>query len=159
MEPTDLLQWPVVPPEQRPKKLFHAGLVDKKADEYLIGAGWLPIDVRLLPNETDEHRRYALKAWLEGIRFGTIELDPRLAKWLELESKVYEIHKGVPEKPKDDPSNRSDSQSTTFLLSFGTDRPYSTSWDEKLAKTKRKGGRKSKADKEMSPPDEDEDEE
>lgn len=153
MEPSDLLTWPVVPPEQRPKRLFHAGIVDKKADEYLISVGWLPIDVRLLPNETDDEKRYALKAWLEGIRFGTIELDPRLSKWLELESKVYEIHKGVPEKKNDAESNTGDSNSSTFMLDFGKSRPFSTSWDEKLSLTQRKRGRKAKA---AELPDEDE---
>jgi len=137
--------WPEVPNEQRQKKLFHCGLIGEKAAFGLRIKGWDPIDVRLLPNETDEHRRLALKAWLEGIRLGTIELDPRLAKWLELESKVYEIHKGVAEKPlNEDTLQDAGSTSTNFVLDFGKDRPYTTTADEKLTASKRKRGRSHK---------------
>lgn len=134
--------WPEVPAEQRQKVLYHRGMISEKAAFGLTIKGWKPVDVRLLPNATDDDRRLALKAWLEGLRFGTIELDPKLAKWLELEAKVYEIHKGVGEKPVE--AAESSVQSTDYVLSFGTERSYTTTADEKLTLAKRKRGKRPK---------------
>jgi len=118
--------------------------VDAKADAVLIAKGWMPIDVRLLPNVTDDDRRLSLKAWLEGIRHGTIELDPRLSKWLELEAKVYEIHKGVADKPS---HNVDDSgKSVDYMLNFGSASPWTSTLEIKAKSTKKKRGRHAEDD-------------
>lgn len=137
MKREDLLSWPEVPVSDRPKPLFHIGLVDEKVGLFLINAGWKPTDVRLMPSNTDDDRRASLKAMLEGIRFGTIEMDPKISKWLELETKVYEIHKGVPTK-NDSDTPQSDVQSSDFVLSFGRQSPWSTTTADKDLLTRRK---------------------
>jgi hypothetical protein len=138
-DPTDLLHWPEVPPDQRPKKLFHSGLIKPDIDKVLREKGWDPVDVRLISNITDDDRRAALKAWLEGIRFGTIEVDPRNAKWMELETKVYEIHKGVATKiDKDEDSDKT----VDDVLSFGNSKQFSTPDDIKKKRSKKIKGRR-----------------
>lgn len=128
-----------MPKEQRPKKLYHAGGIEESTLSSLIERGWDPIDVRLLPNETDEDRRLALKARLEGIRYGTIDMDPKLSKWMELEAKVYEIHKGVADRPKDQETDEQVRASLDYVLDFGASRQFATTLDEfEKAKTKKK---------------------
>lgn len=80
--------WPDVPDNLRPKRLPHNGLVDKVAGELLRGKGWDPIDVRLMSANSDAERGMCLKAFLEGVRLGTIEMDFKLQKFLDLEARL-----------------------------------------------------------------------
>jgi len=145
-DPSLLLRWPSVPEEQRPKKLFHAGLVTPEVDVVLIAKGWLPVDVRLLPNRTDVDRAESLKDWLEGVRLGTIEPDPKAAKFVELEARVYGLAqgKGPTGKRSSEPEsdvNASRLDAKSVLESFGTSRPFSMSADERITASKKKNGR------------------
>lgn len=70
---------------KKKRKIYHAGCVDLSNAAEL---GWEPIDVRLMPNETDDQRRDAVRATLEGIRFGTISADNKQLRALELEARV-----------------------------------------------------------------------
>jgi hypothetical protein len=139
------LDWPEVPPAMRPKKLPHHGL-DKATIDALKNLGWDPQDVRLLPNITDGDRAEALKAWLEGIRYGTIIMDPKAAKWLELESRVYGLHAGkgvtgTKSSSLDGSLSDSDDNYVDIMLQFGNDKPWTTTADQKAENTKRKPGR------------------
>ena len=79
--------WPAVPEDQRPKRLPHSTVLRLEDQELLAAKGWRPMDVRLLPNNNDAERGEALKAWLEGIRMGTIEADAKLLRFLDLEAR------------------------------------------------------------------------
>jgi len=85
----DFSQWPVVPQEQRPKKLFYLGALDEEQALALTAAGWQPVDVRLLPQTTDDEQIAAIKAWLQGVRLGSIEAKASQVRFCELEGKVY----------------------------------------------------------------------
>lgn len=142
MNPTEFKDWPDVPVDQRPKRLFHRGIVGEWELPLRV-KGWDPVDVRLLPNATDHDRAEALKAWLEGIRYGTIEADPKQAKWLELESRVYGLHAGkamgsAVAKAGLDYGDGGDA--INLALGFGRDRPWTSTIDEKLTATKRRRG-------------------
>lgn len=97
--------WPVVPAEQRPKRLPHIGAITESDSAMLQAKGWEPIDVRLMPNATDAERGMSLKATLEGIRLGTIEAEPKIQKFLDLEARALGLTsaRGPSEdKPKDE---------------------------------------------------------
>lgn len=97
-------EWPDVPPDQRPKRLPHAGAIGKSDQDILKEKGWDPVDIRLLPNTTDVQRGEALKACLEGIRLGTIAPDKSVTKFLELEARALGLTTNRPpqeDKPKD----------------------------------------------------------
>ncbi len=89
MATLDFSNWPVVPQEQRPKKLYYLGQLDGDQGAALIAAGWDPIDVRLLPQTTDDEQVAAIKAWLQGLRLGSIESKAGQVKFAELEGKLY----------------------------------------------------------------------
>lgn len=154
--PADFLRWPIVPDEDRPKKLFHMGLLDAELTDgsslidYLRERGWEPVDVRLMANRTDADRAEAIKGYLEGIRVGSIEADPKSAKFLEHELRVYGMAQGkTPSGPRSD-ANDTDSttQSVDIVLnSFGTGRSWTTTADEKAVLTKKKTGRPVKEEK------------
>jgi len=80
--------WPNVPLEQRPKRLPHSCVLSEDDLELLASKGWQPLDVRLIPNGNDAERGEALKAWLEGIRLGTINADKDLLRFLDLEARA-----------------------------------------------------------------------
>ncbi len=83
---------PEVPQEQRPQKLYVNVGVDESVRQTLIAKGWLPIDVRILPNKTDGDRSEAFRAYLEGLRIGSILPDPKLKPFLEMEARSYGLH-------------------------------------------------------------------
>jgi hypothetical protein len=88
MSSIDFLSWPAVPEKQRPKRLYHAG-VEPQEFEALISAGWAPEDVRLMASETDEEKASAIKAWLEGVRLGSIEPGKGIMRFVELEARIF----------------------------------------------------------------------
>ena len=102
---TDWAAWPEAAADQRPKRLPHTGAIGKDAVEILRAKGWDPIDVRVMPNASDAERGTALKATLEGIRLGTIDVDHKMHKFLLLEAQALGLTsaRGPQEdKPKDE---------------------------------------------------------
>ncbi len=98
-------EWPEVPQDQRPKVLHHNHHLTKEDLQELRDKGWAPTDVRLLPNETDADKAEGLKAYLEGLRLGTIILSQAVARYVEVEARVLGLTSGKgperePEKEK-----------------------------------------------------------
>lgn len=109
--------WPEAPSSERPKSLFVSESLSSDLVSVLESRGWLVIDVRTLPNQTDGDRAQALKYNLEGIRQGTIRADKEKLRWLELEAKVYGLLTGK-DKIKDD-KPKIDQTVLEDLLDFG----------------------------------------
>jgi hypothetical protein len=138
-DPILFASWPVVPEALRPKKLYHAGLIEATQKALLEARGWGPVDVRVMPNKTDKDRAENLKAWLEGIRFGTIEVDPRIHKMIELEARVYSMTSGKGPAGKRSEDLHSDKDSTDFILKLGKSSKWATKAEEqKLMKKQTK---------------------
>ena len=138
---------PEVPQNQRPKRLPHTGItvhLSVKAKN----SGWKPVDIRLMPNETDGDRAEAVKAYLEGIRLGTIDPDPKILKFLELEARIYGLSSGksvAAVKPVE-----LDGSDLAKVLDFGKTRPWSTKTSEKPQKVGRRSQRNRPAQEEMN---------
>jgi hypothetical protein len=104
----DFSSWPVLPLELRPKKLFHCGEMDGETREALEGAGWKVIDIRTLPEGTDDEKVEAIKCWLQGVRLGSIQPGRGDVRFSELEARVYGLCANKrPEKAKE-PMNDED---------------------------------------------------
>lgn len=88
LDQVDFSSWPEVPEAQRPKKLYVNKTLDPLQVLGLLQKGWELVDVRLLPGESDADRAAAVKAWLEGARQGSITVDPKELKHLELEARI-----------------------------------------------------------------------
>lgn len=85
-----LADWPSVPDgEARPQDLFVAETVPEKELKDLERRGWRVVDVRVLPSKSDGDRVDAVKAWLHGVRVGSIIADPDVIKIIELEARAY----------------------------------------------------------------------
>ena len=100
------VEWPDVPQDMRPKRLPHAGSISGDDLTLLEGKGWAPIDVRLMAADSDAQRGSCLKAWLEGIRIGTIKADASLQRFLDLEARALGLTSATrnpsEERPKDE---------------------------------------------------------
>jgi hypothetical protein len=84
----DINEFPEVPAEMRPKVLYHTLALGEAELSLLRSKGWTPTDVRLLPANTDSERSTRVKAYLEGLMYGTIELtNSKMFDILELEAK------------------------------------------------------------------------
>lgn len=83
--------WPDVPEQQRPKKLFVNMSVPATERVVLASKGWEVVDTRLMPCGTDNERLEAVKATLEGIRLGSIEPDKNMKDFLDLEMYVLGV--------------------------------------------------------------------
>lgn len=91
-----------MPDNDRPKRLYVNVPLGLDDEAYLLSRGWQPIDVRTLPNKTDANKAETIKAWLEGVRQGSITLDKDIIKLIELEAKAYGlVGTKVIEKPKE----------------------------------------------------------
>lgn len=89
VDPLDIWRnWPPAPEDERPKALYVSELLPDVVGEWLAGQGWLVLDVRLLPNRSDGDRAEAVKAYLEGVRVGSIEPGKDRLRYLELEAKI-----------------------------------------------------------------------
>lgn len=100
----DFNDLPVVPEDQRPRRLYVA---QSLSSDVLSGAkerGWEVVDVRVLSSSSMEERRSAVLAYLEGSRAGSLVLGRAQLDALELEAKACGIlgTKGLDEKPKDE---------------------------------------------------------
>lgn len=92
-----------MPGEDRPKRLYINVPLSPDDMTYLISRGWDPTDVRVLPNKTDAQKADTLKAWLEGVRQGSIIVDKDIIKLIELEAKAYGlVGTKTIEKPKEE---------------------------------------------------------
>jgi hypothetical protein len=112
----DVSNWPIVPEkEQGQHVIYHAGL-EGDAAERLAQAGWEIVDVRLLPSNTDAKRAEALKCWLVGIRMGTIEPEPKIVKFVDLEARYLGLY-GAKGAPRDKPAVQANTMEK--LLDFG----------------------------------------
>ena len=84
-----LEDWPEVPGEYQPKRMYVSRTLTPLELEVLEKKGWAPMDVRLLPNRTDADKAESIKAWFEGVRLNSIEADSKVLKLIELEAKTY----------------------------------------------------------------------
>jgi hypothetical protein len=81
--------WPEAPAEERPKALFVYETVPDIARAWLEHKqGWKLIDVRVMPNTSDADRAEGVKAFLEGVRVGSIEPGKDQLRYLELEARI-----------------------------------------------------------------------
>jgi hypothetical protein len=87
--PPDLLSWPVVPKDQRPRKMYVRHYVEPDDEMALKEQGWEIIDVRLMPQATASDYEARIKAQLEGINLGSILPEKNGLKYLELEARTY----------------------------------------------------------------------
>ena len=83
-----------------------------------------------------------MKAFLEGVRLGTIEPDSGLLRFLELEAKVYGLTTGknVSGGKSGAAESFEDSSVADILKGFGKSKPFSAKAEEKAKQTKRKRG-------------------
>lgn len=86
---SDWADWPQVPEEDRPKSLYVNTLIRGPQRREIEQKGWKLVDVRLMPNETDADRAESIKAWLEGVRIGSIQADSAVIKLIELTARAY----------------------------------------------------------------------
>lgn len=99
-------EWPSVPKEQRPKKLYHNQKIGEEELEYLEKNGWQPVDVRLLPSDSDADRANALKAYFLGLRLGTVKLQQSVARYVEVEARVLGLTSGKGPPKEDEKKNK-----------------------------------------------------
>ena len=79
----------MAPVDEQPKALYVSdGLPPKVASWLESRQGWSIVDVRTMPNQTDGDRAEAVKAFLEGVRIGSIEPGKGQLRYIELESKI-----------------------------------------------------------------------
>lgn len=93
--------WPSVPTEMRPKPLYVNVVLQGNDAELLKSRGWSVQDVRLMAADSDADRASVVKAVLEGVRQGSIQMSPQALKFLELESRVVGLF-----NQKDGPSEK-----------------------------------------------------
>jgi len=102
--------WPVLDQASRPKKLYYCSEMAEEWSTALKEAGWIPIDIRTLPERDDDEKIEAIKAYLQGIRLGSIAA-PTRGYFSELEARVYGLLSNKrPEKTKE-PMNPEDLES------------------------------------------------
>ena len=81
--------WPGAPEEERPKALYvYEALPDIVCSWLKNKQGWDVVDVRVMPNQSDADRAEGVKAFLEGVRVGSIEPDKDQLRYLELEARI-----------------------------------------------------------------------
>lgn len=102
-----------MPKESRPKSLYVNQPLGPEDQAGLIDKGWQTIDVRVLPNKSDNDKATTLKAWLEGVRQGSIILDKDIIKLIELEARTYGL---VGQKTIEKPRSTDDAQDTVDEL-------------------------------------------
>lgn len=117
----DVESWPPVPSADRPKPLYVNETLAPEAEATLTQRGWQIVDVRLLPDHSDQERAAAIQATLTGLRVGSIPNRAGLKEYLELEGKTCGlIGNKEPAKPQ---TENLDKQTLGELLSsFGSTR-------------------------------------
>lgn len=74
--------------------VFHMTNLTPEQIEELEDKGWVPVDVRLMPDDTDDDKRAQIKATLSGIRHGSIEFNSTQMRMLSEEMKIFKLNKG-----------------------------------------------------------------
>lgn len=137
--------WPDVPEQQRPKKLFVNMSVPATERVVLASKGWEVVDTRLMPCGTDNERLEAVKATLEGIRLGSIEPDKNMKDFLDLEMYVLGVKgKGAQSVDK----GNLEHAEMDVLLQFGGAR-VSQDFRDRMVELEASPKRKSKKKKEV----------
>ena len=113
-----LLDWPKVPEEFRPKVLFVDSDPGRYVRDILSGRGWRLVDVRELPNATDADRSEGVKAYLEGVRSGTMRPNKEVLSHVELEAKIFGLV-GTKDPSMGQNQARLDTQDIDTILNFG----------------------------------------
>lgn len=126
MDYIDFSCWPAAPDNERPKKLFVNNQVSKETALFLALGGWLIIDVRTMDNRSDAARAEAVKAYLEGVRVGSIEPNTNVLRFVELEAKLYLLNSRPASDKKQDQSL--EQQSIDELLNFNSNRAFRGTW-------------------------------
>lgn len=100
----DADEWPEVPKEFRPMVLPVCCKLVPAEITALELKGWVPKDIRLMPNDTIEHRREAVAYMLAAIRIGTAPVSTHRIRAIELEAKSLGLlgKEGTVEKKKGD---------------------------------------------------------
>ena len=81
--------WPEAPAEERPKALYVYETLPEIVSAWLKAKqGWDVLDVRVMPNQSDADRAEGVKAFLEGVRVGSIEPGKDQLRYLELEARI-----------------------------------------------------------------------
>ena len=81
--------WPIAPEDERPKALYVCENLPEVVTDWLTDTrGWRIVDVRVLPNKSDADRAEGVKAYLEGVRVGSIEPGKEQLRYLELEARI-----------------------------------------------------------------------
>ena len=114
-------------PHVQAKELYHVGDLEIHELGYLEKRGWIVIDIRVLPNESDGDRATCLKNHLEGIRMGTIMPVKEGLRHLELEAKIYGL---ISTKIRPDEVKKAEYTDKTIddILSIGKDKEFSVQW-------------------------------
>lgn len=93
--------WPAVPEAARPKPLYLAEVLADEELEVMVGLGWFPTDVRLMPGTTLPERQARCLAWFEGLMAGSIDKAASNLAILELEAKACGLT-ALKELPKEE---------------------------------------------------------
>ena len=81
--------WPEAPEDERPKSLYVSESLPDIVHTWLRSKrGWAVIDVRTMANKSDGDRAEGVKAFLEGVRVGSIEPGKDQLRYLELEARI-----------------------------------------------------------------------
>ena len=131
-EASFLLSWPDLAKEERPRTLFVDTWLGEEASGLLSKRGWEVVDVRAMPNKTDGDKAECVKAYLEGVRLGTIKADAARLRHMELEAKIYGLV-GTKEAAAAQEEDVLEDGDLDSLLSFGT-----VNWEESLEEPKPK---------------------
>ena len=85
-----------------------------------------------MPNKSDGDKAECVKAYLEGVRLGTIKADNARLRHMELEAKIYGLV-GTKEAATDKEEDSLAEDDLDSLLSFG-----SLNWEKELEPPKKK---------------------
>ena len=116
---TPLDTWPRAPESGMP--LYVDIELSEKTKTALEERGWKIVDTRIMPNTNDSERADAWRAFMEGVRVGSIEPDKIKLRFLELEGKALGLlgAKGAPrEAKKASLENKDIAQLLNFSSSF-----------------------------------------
>ena len=128
------MKFPKVPIKERPKPLYVAEIVPEEEEKVLSKLGWRIVDVRLMTNDSDSDRAEAVKCWLEGIRQGSIEADPKRLKFLELEAKIYGLYNTKQASVTKRSADEEEVDVLDILRDLRSDRAFKGTWDPTIAK-------------------------
>lgn len=137
--PIEWEKWPDVPKGREGMNLYYNVEMDAVQEAALRAKGWNPINTLLMDNDTDGDRAEAIKATYQGVRMGTVALNPTAVKILESEARIYGLTTG--KAPKSDVSaSLYDEMDVAELLSIGGNTGHQND-KKQLNAPKSKGGR------------------